>query len=397
MRLKSLLIVIGGLMLVLTACSGDEEEAAPAAPTQVSAPVAAAPAPTAVPTTPPAAPTAEPTQVPASPTAAPPPATATPMPTATATPTPNPFASVDGIVDPDNHGWPREVEGLNGRVTIDAKPARIHTVSLGHDEMTYALVPAERVVAVGKFTQNPVYSNVAALAKEVPGISRDAEQIVSHDPDIVMASPFAKAELLEALGNVGITVVQTQLHNDPEGRILDILFLGYVYGEEERALELVEEVRGRFDELKALTDAKPEASQLRVMSLTSYSDKLYTAGSGSTEGSIIQGAGGINVAAEAGIERNKTTSLEGVISMQPDLVILPQPADSGGDEFRDRLLNDPALAEVPAIRDGRVYLVPPKFFTTLSFWNIRGAEELAKLLWPDDLGDTEFASFSFPE
>ena len=388
MRLITLVIVMGGLMLVLAACSG---QAAAPSPTEDAQPSTATLAPTAVPTTPPATPT----EVPASPTATPRPTSAPAPPTAT--PTPDPFASVAGIVDPTNHGWPREVEGLNGRVTIDEKPTRIHTVSLGHDEMTYALVPAERVVAVGSFTQRPVYSNVAALADEVPGISRDAEQIVSHDPDIVMASPFAKAELLEALGNVGITVVQTELHNDPQGRILDILFLGYVYGEEERALELVEEVEGRFDKLKAVTDAQSEASRPRVLTLTSYSDKIYTAGIGSTEGSIILGAGGINVAAEAGIERNKTTSLEGVIAMQPDLVILPQPGDSGGEEFRDRLLNDPALAEVPAIRDGRVYLVPSKFFTTLSFWNIRGAEELAKLLWPDDLGDVEFASFSFPE
>ena len=387
MRLLTLLITMGGLILALAACS---DQAAAPSPTQDTQPGTAALAPIAIPTTPPAPPTATPTQVPASPTA-------TPRPTPAPAPTPDPFASVAGIVDSTNHGWPREVEGLNGRVTIDAKPTRIHTVSLGHDEMTYALVPAERVVAVGSFTQRPVHSNVAILAKEVPGISRDPEQIVSHDPDIVLASPFAKTELLEALGNVGITVVQTELHNDPEGRILDILFLGYVYGEEERALELVEEVRGRFDELKAVTEAQSEGSRPRVLTLTSYSDKIYTAGSGSTEGSIILGAGGINVAAEAGIERNNTTSLEGVIAMRPDLVILPQPGDSGGEEFRDRLLNDPALAEVPAIRDGRVYLVPPKFFTTLSFWNIRGAEELAKLLWPDDLGDTEFDSFSFPE
>ena len=62
---------------------------------------------------------------------------------------------IPGIVDPTNTGWPRDVEGLNGRVTIQAKPGRIHTVSLGHDEVTYALVPADRVVAVGKYTQSP--------------------------------------------------------------------------------------------------------------------------------------------------------------------------------------------------------------------------------------------------
>ena len=303
---------------------------------------------------------------------------------------------IPGIVDPTNTGWPRDVEGLNGRVTIQAKPGRIHTVSLGHDEVTYALVPADRVVAVGKYTQSPEYSNVADLAQNVDGIGRDPEQIVAQRPDIVIASPFTKKDLIEALENTGIVVVQTQLHNDPAGRIQDILLMGYVLGEEKRALTLAGEVRSRHHALTDVVRAKPADAWPRVLALTSYSDALYVAGIGSTEGNIIETAGGVNVAAEAGIERNTTTSLEGIIAMSPEVIIIAQPAD-GAKEFKQRLLENDALAEIPAIKDGRVYPVDPKLFTTLSFWNIRGAEELAKMLWPDDLGDLEYGPFSLPE
>ena len=178
---------------------------------------------------------------------------------------------IPGIVDPTNTGWPRDVEGLNGRVTIQAKPGRIHTVSLGHDEVTYALVPADRVVAVGKYTQSPEYSNVADLAQEVDGIGRDPEQIVAQRPDIVIASPFTKKDLIEALENAGIVVVQTQLHNDPAGRIQDILLMGYVLGEEERALTLAAEVRSRHHALIDVVRAKPADAWPRVLALTSYS------------------------------------------------------------------------------------------------------------------------------
>ncbi len=303
---------------------------------------------------------------------------------------------IPGIVDPANGGWPREVEGLNGLVSIAAKPARIHTVSLGHDEVTYALVPAERVVAVGTYTQLPEYSNVAALAQKVVGIGRDPEQIVAQAPDIVIASPYTKKDLIQALENAGIVVVQTQLHNDPAGRIQDILLMGYLFGEEERALALAAEVRSRHRDLLDFVRGKPIEVRPRVLALTSFSDKLYVAGIGSTEGNIIETAGGINVAAEAGIERNTTTSLEGVVAMSPEVIIITQPAD-GANEFRQELLRTEALAEVPAIKDARVYPVDPKLFTTLSFWNIRGAEELAKILWPDDFGNREFPQFSLPE
>ncbi len=319
-------------------------------------------------------------------------------PTPVATPTPQPsmvLAGVKGIVDPEALGWPRSVEALNGTVTIQEKPLRVHTVSLGHDEVTYGLVPSGRVVATGKFTQNETYSNVAHLASTVPAIGRDPEQIIAQDPDLVLASPFANPDLLDALGRSGIPVVQMDLEQTPEGRIQDILFLGYVLGEVERAVKLAEEVRTRLDALKAATAEIPQDRRARVASINFYSDKFYTAGAKSTEGSIIEVAGGVNAAASAGLERNPTISLETIIIMDPELIIIPQPG-KGGEELKQRLLSEEAIAEVPAIRDRKVFVVSPRFFTTLSFWNIRGAEELAKMLYADKLGSLEFLPFSFP-
>ncbi|SVE26427.1 uncharacterized protein METZ01_LOCUS479281, partial [marine metagenome] len=208
---------------------------------------------------------------------------------------------VAGIVDPKNQSWPRTVEVLNGLVTIDAKPERILTVSLGHDEVTYALVPSERVIATSAAAKMAQHSNVAHLAQSVGVIALDPEQVISYNPDLVVASPYTKADFIDAVRNVGIPVVQAKLHNDPHGRIQDILLLGYVYGEVVRAMEFADEVRGRYGALKKITSVKPMSDRLRVLSLTSYSDKIYTAGNGSTEGSIIESADGINAAALAGL------------------------------------------------------------------------------------------------
>ena len=85
------------------------------------------------------------------------PATApAPQPTMTVAPTPTPGPSLEGvpgIVDPANMGWPRQVEGLNGIITIPAKPQRIITASIGHDEMTLALVPKRAVGRGGRCVQ----------------------------------------------------------------------------------------------------------------------------------------------------------------------------------------------------------------------------------------------------
>ena len=302
---------------------------------------------------------------------------------------------VRGIVDPSNTGWPREVEGLNGIVSIPAKPERIITASVGHDEMTLALVPNDRLVAVGSATKNFTYSNVATFVQEKPEISRDPEVIIAQSPDVVVTSPFFPVDVIDALQRAGIPVIQTDLIQGPEERINSILLMGYIFGEEQRAFEFADEVQARYESLIAVTSAKsPRPS---VLALTQYSDTLWVAGGDSTEGGVIVAAGGVNAAEVAGVQGNQTTSLEGVIAMAPEIIIIAQPLEFGAEEFLQSLLEHEALAAVPAVKNGAVHIVESKHFTTLSYWNIRGAEDLARMLWPDDFSEPPAVSFSLAE
>ena len=131
--------------------------------------------------------------------------------------------------------------------------------------------------------------------------------------------------------------------------------------------------------------------------MTNYSDTIWTAGAGSTQGGIITAAGGINAAEEAGIQDNQPTSLEGVIAMAPDVIFIAQPVAYGAEEFRQSLFENEVLAEVPAVKNARIHLVESKFFNTLSFWNIRGAEDLAHVLWPDLIPEPITTEFSLAE
>ena len=389
LRLLLVPLVFLALGLALAACGSEEEQ--PATPAATPAPTqASTPAPTATPT---AAPTEAPTEAPTqAPTATP---AATEAATAEPTPAPRSLEGVRGIVDHTNRSWPREVEGLNGVISIPAKPLRIITASVGHDEMTLAIVPNERLVAVGGATKNETYSNVAHLVQEKAEISRDPEVIIAQAPDVVVTSPFMQIEVVEALTRAGIPVIQTELEQGPEARINAILLMGYIYGEEERAWDFADEVQARYDALVSVTAAKDPKP--RVLALTQYSDTLWVAGGGSTEGGVITAAGGLNAAEEAGVSGNQTTSLEGVIAMAPDIIIIAQPVAFGAEEFRQSLLDHEALAELPAIKNGAVFVVESKHFTTLSYWNIRGAEDLARMLWPDDFPNPPAESFSLAE
>ena len=382
-----LVLILAMLAVILTACSSEPEPEAPESePSSTPIVDAITPSPSATPI-----PESTPTPI------------AVPVATGSPTPPPSPAPSpiiaqlrgVPGIVDAANLGWPRQVEGLNGITEIPAKPLRVITASVGHDEIVLAIVPNDRLVAVGGATKNETYSNVAPHVQDKPEITRDPETIIAQEPDIIVTSPFFGAEGIEALSRVGIPTIQTQLDHDAETRINNILLIGYILGEEARALEFAEEVRARYEALVAVTGQKEERP--RVLALISFSDDLWVAGDNSTEGSVIEAAGGLNVAAEQGVLSNQTTSLEGVIAMNPEVIIIPQPVEFGAEDFRQRLMAEAALAEVPAIRNNRVYVVDSKHFTTLSYWNIRGAEYLARLLWPQDFTTQAAASFSLAE
>ena len=305
------------------------------------------------------------------------------------------YPAVPGIVDASNQGWPREVDSSEGRVRLEERPQRILALSLGHDEMLLALVERDRLAGVGPFAADPTYSNVAGQVAGLDTLSsRDPEGILAMRPDVVVVSRYTKADLVELLKEAGVPVVRTALENSAAGNIPNILLLGYLLGVEERALELVAEIEGRIGVVAERVPAPGDPSAPAVLAIARYSDTIYAAGGGSTEGGIIETAGGVNAAARGGIDGHQTVSIESLAALDPDVILITQPAESGGTTLRDELLAAPALAEIPAVADGRVVVVAPRYYTTLSHWNVRGIEETARLLYPDRFDGVAFADFA---
>jgi iron complex transport system substrate-binding protein len=287
--------------------------------------------------------------------------------------------------------WPRQVKDAEGKlIEIKAKPMRIHTLSVGYDEITMYLVGAERFAAVGSVSANPLYSNIVEQAAKVATkVGRKSEDVLAAKPDLVVASPFANKDLVAQLKEAGLTVVVSDLNDSLEGHASNIRYLAYLYGEEEKGEALIKEVNERLARLEAVAGKKAQTERPKVISLT---DTLNTPGKNTTMDGIIRRAGGINAAAEAGIEKWQQITLEKVVELKPDVIIVGE-ADSGKKDFGKELLAHPSLQNVPAIKNRRVLSLPSRLTSTLSHWNVRGAEELARLLWPAEFRDVQFADF----
>ena len=375
----------------VAACSGSEVEAGPTATTEPDPTATTAPAPD-----PTATATATPEAVQAvGPTATTAP-TAIPVPTATPTVEPTPegpdlsrFTDVPGIVDPTNFGWPRSVETSEGVITLDAPPQKVHSLSLGHSEVLAALMDFDRLTAVYNFFLDGEQSNIATLSTDHNLIGFNPEEVVALLPDVIIASRFTNADTVALLTGAEIPVARTALENSALGNVPNILLMGYMVGAELEALALVEEIESR---MQLITDALPGGEKPRVLSVSKWTS-AFAAGSDTTEGGIIEQAGGINAAADSGIEGHQQVSIESIAAINPDVILVPQPLE-GANAYIEELTSSPALAEVPAIKNGQIHYVLPKYHTTLSHWNVRGIEDLASLLYPSAFTGVTFEDFS---
>ena len=299
------------------------------------------------------------------------------------------FAGIDGIVDPTNFEWPRSIETFEGVITLYAPPMKIHSLSLGHSEILAALVDFDRLTAVYSFFVDEEQSNIAVLSSDHNMIGFDPEEVVALEPEVVVASRFTNADTVALLTGSGIPVARTNLENTPLGNVPNILLMGYLVGAEAEAIDLVEEIEAR---MQFITDVLASNEHPRVLSISKWTS-AYAAGSGTTEGGIIEQAGGINAAADSGIEGHQQVSIESIAAINPDVIIVPQPLH-GANTFMAELRSSPALAEITAVKNAEIYYVPPRYHTTLSHWNVRGIEGLATLLFPSHFSGVTFEEFS---
>ena len=299
------------------------------------------------------------------------------------------FADVDGIVDPTNFGWPRSVETSEGVITLDTRPMRIHSLSLGHSEILAALVDFNRLTAVYSFFVDEEQSNIAELSSDALMIGFDPEEVLALDPEVIIASSFTNADTVALMTGAGIPIARAALEDSALGNVPNILLMGYLVGAEAEAIELADELIAR---MQFISDGLASDKQPRVLSVSKWTS-AFAAGSGSTEGGIIEQAGGINAAADSGIEGHQQVSIESIAAINPDVIIVPQPLDAAN-TFIAELTSSAALAEVPAVKNGEIYYVSPRYHTTLSHWNVRGIEGLATLLFPSHFSGVVFEEFS---
>jgi ABC-type Fe3+-hydroxamate transport system substrate-binding protein len=183
----------------------------------------------------------------------------------------------------------------------------------------------------------------------------DLERIRALAPDLVIANVEENVrEQIDILRGWGIAVHVTYPRT-AAGAIAMIREVGLVTGTEARAAILADELQTLLDRTRAATAQRSPARVFYAI----WREPYMTIGSDTYIHDVLAVCGAANVFADAP-QRYPAVTLDEIAARRPEVILLPD------EPFRFRrihLADFAPYAEVPAVRDGRIYLVDGKPFS----------------------------------
>jgi iron complex transport system substrate-binding protein len=275
-----------------------------------------------------------------------------------------------------NSSYPRMMYNSAGeRLVIDKKPVRIVSQTLGSDELLFGVCAGGRLVGASSAALDERYSNVAQQVRlRALPLVENAEQAVALRPDILFVASYSSAEQVDLLRATGIGVFRLSNFDRIEGIMGNIHAVGYAVGEDRCARDLVAEMKQRIAAIARLVSARCVP---RVMM---YGTAGYTEGSNTLIDEVFSMVGARNVAAEHGVVGSTRINAEAITLWQPDYLVIGA-AREDFDRVRRAMLADPAIANSPAGRAGRIILIEDRYILCVSQYIVNAIEALAHGLY----------------
>ncbi|MER6175655.1 ABC transporter substrate-binding protein [Streptosporangium sp. NPDC001681] len=287
-------------------------------------------------------------------------------------------------------GFPLTVTNCGVTTTFQKPPQRAVTLNQHVTEIMLALGLEKSMVGTAFLDDeiSPAYESayrgITVLAKEYPSY----EALLSAEPDFVYGgfnSAFAEKEGRgrAVLAKAGIDS-HVNIEACPTGPVTmtqveeEIRTIGTIFGVADRAERQVAAMRGVLDGVKARIDG---AEPVKVFVYDSGDKTAFTAGGAGIGNEMIKLAGGTNLFADLP-KSFGDVSFEQVAERAPDVIVIYDYGDEPVEGKKKFLLANPALKDVPAIRNQR-FAVLPLSSTVLGVRMPSGVESLARQIHPD--------------
>jgi len=191
----------------------------------------------------------------------------------------------------------------------------VASINLCADQLVLSVAAPEQVLTVSWLSADPEESLLAAQAARYPLNYGSAEEMLRFRPDVVIAGAYTNAFTRALLARLGYRVIELE----PEDSVADIArnlaLVAAAIGREERGNSLVAELHARERQIAAARPARAPATVV-------VRPGGFTVGKHSLADELMKLAGVRNVAAEQGLDRWGSLSMETLLASRPDLIVL---------------------------------------------------------------------------
>jgi iron complex transport system substrate-binding protein len=219
-----------------------------------------------------------------------------------------------------------------GASPASAAGPRIVSMNVCADQVLLTLADPEQILGLSRFSRD---AWVAGDARRYPALSGGAEDVLALKPDVVVASLFDKRSTRELLKANGLHLAELSVPRTLAEVKDQIRELGDIAGHPDRAAQQI----AKLDAALARARQAVAEKHYRVLPLAR---RGWVAGSDSFVGSLLAETGLFNSAGDLGFAFGGFASLEAIVSLKPDLLLVSQAGDFAGDDGQAFLLH-PAL------------------------------------------------------
>lgn len=262
-------------------------------------------------------------------------------------------------------------------VTLKETPQRLISLSPTHTETLFALGLADRVVGVTDYCD---YPEAAKSKEKVGGFSTpNLEKIIALRPDLVIASDRHQ-QVVEGLSRAGVTVIALKPRTVSDA-LRNIEVIGRAAGVPVAAEELLQSIR---QEIASVTDKVKDLppEEKPVVYYEVWYEPLMTVGPGTVMDDLINLAGGINAAADAGKEYPEY-STEVLVKKNPQVMIHSYTHGSGEAAKPEAIMQRKGWKDLDCVVNKRIYLVDANLASRSGPRVGKGLKEFARAIHPE--------------
>lgn len=268
-------------------------------------------------------------------------------------------------------------------ITAPENINKIICLSPSITEILIDIGEADKIISVDSYSKEILEkNNIDSSEMQIfDMMNPDAEKIISLNPDIIFVntfSVFSGKSSIDAIKSLGLSVAVIPNSDTLIGIEDDIYFLGKVLKLEDKAEEIVLEMKENIEKIKSIGDKiKIEENQKTVYFEIGAMPNLYSFGTNVYLDDMINIIGAKNIFED----RNSwiAVSEESILSANPDIIFtsvdyIENPVDE--------ILNRKAWQNIKAIQNKEVYFIPSSSLPNHNI--IKSLFLMAKSIYPNE-------------